>query len=414
VSPALRQLRKRWKTALVAGSVLLLGAGFFIVKKVRSAPSLPTAQASRKEFVDYVEVHGEIKALHSVMIVAPAGAGDMLILKISATGTKVKKGDPVVEFDKSTLQQKLAQDKSALKSAEAAIQQSTASSKLKEEQDLTDVMTSKFDVQSAKMDASKQEILSDIDGKKAVLKVTDTEQKLMENDAKLDADRSSAKSDLASKMKLRDRAAFQVQQDETALEDLTIHAPLDGTFTTMMHWEPTGEVPFKPGDRVYPGAGLAELPDNSTLRVSARVEEAERGRIKIGQPVTLRLDAIPDRTLQGKIDEISPTASMDFTGGWPFPRNFSLGVSITDSDNRVASGMSATVRVAVDRVNDAVVIPVNSVFRKSGHAVAYVLQGSKFVETPIEVARRNSEEAMIAKGISPGDRVALREPPENE
>jgi hypothetical protein len=60
------------------------------------------------------------------------------------------------------------------------------------------------------------------------------------------------------------------------------------------------------------------------------------------------------------------------------------------------------------------VIPVNSVFRKSGHTVAYVLQGSKFVETPIEVARRNSEEAMIAKGISPGDRVALREPPENE
>jgi len=414
VNPKLRRWRARGKTAVVTACVLSLCAGFFIVRKVRSAPSLPTAQAARKEFVDYVEVHGEIKALHSVMIVAPAGAGDMLILKISPTGTKVKKGEPVVEFDKSTLLQKLAQDKSALKSAEASIEQSSASAQLKEEQDQTDVMTSRFDVQSAKMDASKQEILSEIDGKKALLKVTDTEQKLMENDAKLDADRSSAKSDLASKLKLRDRAVFQVKQDETALESLTIHAPLDGTFTTLMHWEPTGEVPFKPGDRVFPGAGLAELPDNSTLRVSARVEEADRGRMKVGQSVTLRLDAIPDRTLQGKVDEISPTASMDFTGGWPFPRNFSLGVSISDTDSRVASGMSATARVAVDRVGDAIVIPVGAVFRKSGRAVAYVLQGSRFVETPIEVARRNSGEAMITKGISPGDRVALREPPEPE
>jgi len=224
----------------------------------------------------------------------------------------------------------------------------------------------------------------------------------------------SAKSDLASKVQLRDRAAYQVKQDEIGLEALTLRAPLDGTFTELMHWEPMGEVAYKPGDRVWPGAGLAELPDNSTLRVSARVEEAERGRMKIGQPVTLRLDAIPDRALQGRIDEISPTASTDFTAGWPFPRNFSLGVSITDKDNRISSGMSATARVAVDSVSDAVVIPLGAVFRKSGRSVAFVLHGSKFVETTIEVVRRNADEAMIAKGISPGDRVALREPSEAE
>jgi HlyD family secretion protein len=407
-----RAISERWKTALLTACVLLVCTGFFIVRKVRSAPSLPTAQAARKEFVDYVEVHGEVKALHSVTIVAPAGVGDLLILKISPTGTKVKKGDTLVEFDKSTLQQKIAQDKSALKSAEAAVEQSVAAAKLKEEQDLTDVMSSRFDVQSAKMDASKKEILSEIDGQKAELKVADTEQKRMENEAKLDADRTSAKSELASKVKLQDRADYQLKQDENALAELTLHAPLDGSFTVLTHWEPTGTVAFKPGDRVWPGAGLAELPDNSTLRVAARVEEADRGRMKIGQPVTLRLDAIPDRTLQGKVDEISPTASMDFTGGWPFPRNFSLGVSLTDADSRVASGMSATARVAVDRVGDAIVIPVGAVFRKSGESVAYVLHGSRFVETRIEVSRRNSEEAMIAKGIAPGDRVALREPPE--
>jgi HlyD family secretion protein len=409
-----RVLRDRWRTAIVTACVLLLGTGFFIVRKVRSAPSLPTASAVRKEFVDYVEVHGEVKALHSVTIVAPSGVGEMLILKIAATGTKVKKGDQLVEFDRSTLQQKLAQDRSALKSAEASIEQSAAASKLKEEQDLTDVMSSRFDLQSARMDASKQEILSDIEGKKALLKVVDMEQKVKENETKLEADRAAGKSDLSSKVELRDRAAWQVKQDETGVGALTLYAPLDGSFTILNHWEPTGMIAFKPGDRVWPGAGIAELPDNSSLRISARVEEAERGRMKIGQPVTIRLDAIPDRSLQGKVDEISPTASMDFGGGWPFPRNFSLGISLTETDSRIASGMSATARVAVDRVGDAVVIPVGAIFRKSGQSVAYVLQGSRFVETPIEVARRNSEEAMIAKGLTAGDRVSLREPPSTE
>jgi HlyD family secretion protein len=412
MTAVLRALSKRWKATLLAASILLLGTGFFIVRKVRSAPSLPTAPATRKEFVDYVEVHGEIKALHSVTIVAPAGVGDMLILKIVPTGTKVKKGDTLVEFDTSGLQQKLAQDKSALKSAEAAIEQSAASAKLKEEQDLTDVMSSRFDLQSAKMDASKEEILSEIDGKKALLKVSDSEQKVKENETKLGADKNSDKSDLASKVKLRDRAAFQVQQDETGVATLTLHAPLDGSFTVLTHWDMNGTVPFKPGDRVWAGAGIAELPDNSTLRVAARVDEADRGRMKIGQQVTVHMDAIPDRNLQGKVDEISPTASMDFNAGWPFPRNFALGVSLTDSDSRLASGMSATARVAVDQVSNAIVIPVGAIFRKSGQSVAYVLRGSRFVAIPIEVARRNSEEAMIAKGIESGDRVALREPPE--
>jgi len=51
----------------------------------------------------------------------------------------------------------LAQDKSALTSAEAEISQARAAAKLKEEQDLTDVMKAKFDTEKAKLDASKQE-----------------------------------------------------------------------------------------------------------------------------------------------------------------------------------------------------------------------------------------------------------------
>jgi multidrug efflux pump subunit AcrA (membrane-fusion protein) len=76
--------------------------------------------------------------------------------------------------------------------------------------------------------------------------------------------------------------------------------------------------------------------------------------------------------------------------------------------------MSATSRIAVDRIADALIIPVGAVFRKSGRSVVYVLRGKRFVETPIEVARRNAEDAMLASGLTPGDRVALHEPPASD
>jgi len=59
----------------------------------RPAVKFPTADVKRKEFIDYLEVKGEIKALRSVVITAPYGAGDLQIMKLAANGAKVKKGD---------------------------------------------------------------------------------------------------------------------------------------------------------------------------------------------------------------------------------------------------------------------------------------------------------------------------------
>jgi len=182
----------------------------------------------RKEFVDYLEIKGEVRAIRSAVIAAPYGAGDLQILRLVDNATKVKKGDFLVEFDATTVKQKLAEDQSAVKSAEAEIQQSRAASRLKEEQDVTDEMTAKYDTEKARMDASKQEILSVIEGEQAKLKLADAEQKQKETEAKLKADRGSAASDRARKQHKHDKAAFQVELDQRALDSLTLRAPLDG------------------------------------------------------------------------------------------------------------------------------------------------------------------------------------------
>lgn len=403
--------RPRHKAAAGAAVVLLGGVGFGAFRMASSAVTIPTAEVQRKDFVDTLGIKGEVKALRSKIIAAPYSAGDLQIVSLVANSAKVKKGDLLVQFDATTMKQKLAQDQSSVKSAEAEINQSQAAARLKEEQDVTDVMNAKYDAEKARMDASKQEILSAIDGEEAKLKVVDAEQTLKGAEAKLKADRASAAADLASKKEKLSQTEFQVRQDETSVASLSLRAPLDGVVALQNHWQPQGSpTPFKPGDRAWPGAAIAELPDPTSLKISARVEEAERGQLKVGQTTEVHVDAVPDRSLAGQVEAISPTASLDFNAGWPIPRNFSVDVALSESDSRLTPGMSATVRVAVAKIPDGIIIPSAALFRKAGRSVVYVQRGSKLEETPVEVSRRNSEEVLLAPGLEPGERVALRDP----
>jgi multidrug efflux pump subunit AcrA (membrane-fusion protein) len=72
--------------------------------------------------------------------------------------------------------------------------------------------------------------------------------------------------------------------------------------------------------------------------------------------------------------------------------------------------MSATFRIEVERFPDAIVIPAEAVFDKGGRVVAYVLAGNRFEERAIDVARRAEGRIMVARGLKPGERLALKDP----
>jgi len=411
VTTPIKQLWIRRKVMVVV-AVLLIGSGVVLgaVRYSNRAPEVSTSEVKRGEFIDSIQFRGEVKAMKSVTISAPAEAGDLQIIKIAADGTQVKQGDVVVEFDKTKTEQDLAQHKSSLKSAQAEIDQAKAQARLTEEEDVTAVKKARFDVETAKLDASKQEIVSKIEGAEANLKVADAEQKLHEVEEKLTADRAVNKATIESKVEASKKAAYDVQRAENALTKMTLPAPAAGMISLISMWHPGGEAPFKPGDRAWPGAPMAELPDISTLRVSARADETERGRLALNETVSAQLDAIPDRQFTGKIEQISTIATIDFSAGWPIPRNFNLVIALDQADARLKPGMTAQLTVVVDRVPDALTIPVEASFQKSGQTVAYVWQGSKFQERVIEVGRRSRDRILVAKGLSVGDRVALKDP----
>ena len=410
----IRQLcsaRNSWVIVVALGaSGALLGA----VHYTSRSPSVPTLVVKRGDFIDSLQFRGEVKALKSVTIVTPAEAANFQFLKIAADGTPVKQGDVVVEFDRTRTEQDLAQYRSALKSAQAEIDQARAQARLTEEDDLTGVMKARYDVELAKLDASKQEVVSKIEGAEAKLKLADAEQKLRELEMKLKSDRTSSQATIQGKIQASQKAAYDVQRAERALTRMTLRAPLAGTISLVAVWHPQGPAPFKPGDTAWPGAPIAELPDISTLRIAARVEETERGRLAPQQTVNVHMDAIADREFSGRIAQISTIATSDFSGGWPFPRDFDLSITLDQTDTRIRPGVTAQLTVVVDKVPNALTIPVQASFQKSGQTVAYVWAGSKFQERAIEVGRRSGDRILVVKGLRPEDRVALADPTAKE
>src|ERR1700751_2693088 len=167
-------------TLLVVGSAGTIAAMHFTTR----ALAIATAEVKLGEFVDSLDIRGEGKALKSVSISAPAEAGDLQVIKIATDGAQVKKGELIVQFDKPKTEQDLAQLRSALKSAQAEIEQARAQARLSEEEDVTAVMKARYDIESAKLEASKQEIVSTTEGQEAKLKLAYAEQKLREAEQK--------------------------------------------------------------------------------------------------------------------------------------------------------------------------------------------------------------------------------------
>jgi RND family efflux transporter MFP subunit len=411
----IRELWLRRKVALIsvlilAGSGVVLGA----VRLSRRPPTVPTYHVERGEFLDSQQFRGEVKALKSLTISAPAEAGDLQIIKLADEGATVKQGDIIVEFDKTKTEQDLAQYRSALKSAQATIEQARAQARLAVEEDKTAVLKAHFDVETARLEASKQEIVSRIDGEEAKLKLADAEQKLREAEAKQESDQALHKATIESTEQASAKAKYDVERAERALTQMGVRAPSAGTVSILQHWAGSNMAVYRTGDKAWPGAAIAELPDASTLRISTRVDETERGRLTLNLPVSVQLNAIPDRQFTGHIEHISEIASLDFSGGWPITRNFTLEILLDQTDSRFKPGITGQVTVVVDHVSNAISIPAQAMFQKSGQNVAYVWSGSQFEEREIQIARRSGDKIMIAKGLREGEQVALRDPTARE
>jgi HlyD family secretion protein len=387
----------------IAGASGVFGRG--------DAMEVPTTAVTRGEFIDYLQVRGEVKAVRSIPLTAPSSAGDLQILELAPNGTNVKKGDVVVRFDPVPVERTHVEKLSELKQAEEEIGKTEAQYRIQEQQAETDLVKARYDVQRAELDAVSNKFLPAVEIEQRKLALASAQARLRQAEQKREALRDIANAEAGSKRQKRDKTRLDVQQAERQLGALQLVTPVDGVVTIMPNWRACCPPPeFKAGDRAWPGQVIADVPDLATLRISARLEEAERGRMQPDQQVIVRADALPDRELTGRIGEISTLARIDFSS-WPPQRNFDLTVQLDQSDPRLRPGMNTSVRVAVDRVRDAVLIPVRAVFEKNGRSVAYVVRArGGWEERLLQITRRGQEQLVVRSGVQPDERVALKDP----
>jgi HlyD family secretion protein len=407
-----RNNRRKILGLIVGLAMVVLIAGVSGVFGRTAAVEVPTTVVVKGEFIDYLQVRGEVKAVRSVPLTVPTtGGGDLQIVELAKNGMNIKKGDVVVRFDPMTVQRTLNDRRSDFKTAEEEIGKTRALYRIHEQQAQTDVTKARYDVQRAELDTVPHEFLSQVEQEQKKLALADAKARLDEAERKLRAWGDIEKAELGSRTQKRDKARFDVEYAERQMGGLEIVAPVDGVVAIMPNWRSCCPPPdFKPGDRAWPGQVIAEVPDLSTLRVTARLEEAERGRMQLGQRVVVRADAVPDKELPGTIGDMSALARVDFSN-WPPQRNFEMIVKLDQMDARLRPGMNATVRVAVDRVADAVLIPARAVFQKNGRSVAYVSRTrGGWDERLVQFARRGQEQLVVRDGVRPGERVALKDP----
>ncbi len=205
--------------------LVLAGSG---VRAGRGSPGKAHAHRSRRyevkrgEFLDSLQFRGEVKALKSVTISAPAEAGDLQIIKVSAEGTAVKPGDVVVEFDKTKTEQDLAQYRSSSEIGGGRNRPGPRAGAPGRRRRQDHGLKARYAVESAKLEASKQEIVSKIEGEEAKLKLADAEQALREAETKQKSDQALNKATIESTEQASKKAKFDVQRAERALAQMSV------------------------------------------------------------------------------------------------------------------------------------------------------------------------------------------------
>jgi multidrug efflux pump subunit AcrA (membrane-fusion protein) len=409
---------KRAAAAVAVVVVLVVGsvAAFARLRHGTAAGSLPTATVARTAFVDYLQLRGEIRPAHSTVLTAPmSGGSDLQIIQLARNGATVRAGDVVVQFDTTLQQRTLEQKQSELKQAESEIDKALAEQRRREQAARTALEQARSAVARARLDLEGADLRPRVEAEHFKLKVADADQTVRELEQKVMAERDAAAADVASARQKREKALFDVRETERLIAGMTIKAPAAGPITVLPNRRAATSVfaqsapEFRAGDRAFFGAQIAELPDLSVINLTCRIDEVDRARIQMGRAVLVRVDALPDRELTGSVQNISLMSRPDFTQ-FPPTRNFDLIVALADNDARLRSGMSATARIELERLNDVLVVPAAAVFQRTGAPTVYQIDGSTVVPRRVSILRRGRDQIAIAGGVQERARIALKDP----
>ncbi|HEY3742575.1 MAG TPA: HlyD family efflux transporter periplasmic adaptor subunit [Bryobacteraceae bacterium] len=398
-----------WSTLAVAA-----GVGFWQFRSVGVTPvEVPVARVRQGDFIISIKTRGEIKAVRSVMITAPQ-VPDLSIVKLAETGRPIHKGDIVVEFDAAQQEQNYLERNTSVRTVDSEAVQTKASHRITNELDGMSKMTAEYNVERAKLEASKAEVISQIEGAKDRIDVGISEGELGQVNTSIDSHRVAQTADLERLEQRKDKYLRDMARTKGYLGSMVLRAPIDGVVNVMPNFRTQGSFgsappPFKEGDKAWTGAQIAEIPDLSAMRIELKLDEVDRGKLQLGMKGTVRVDALPDKELPVDLDWISPIASINWRGAMQ-EKQFPARATLQQLDPRLRPGMSAGAELVLESYPNSILIPIRASVTSNGKPAVYVQKGDGFVLRQIEVGERNDTDLVVLKGLKAGETVALENP----
>jgi RND family efflux transporter MFP subunit len=398
---------------VVLGAAAAYGAYEYFGK---TTVQVPVARARRGEFIISVNARGELRSTGSVILAAPQ-VPNLKIVTLAPAGSEVRRGQVVVQFDAAQLEQNFLDRQSNVRTVDSEIVQLQANHRITDEKDSMDKMTATYNVQRSELEASKAEVISEIQGAKNRIDVDVSKGALGQVETTISSNGAAQQADLDRLGQRKDKAQRDLEQTQSYLSKTVIRAPVDGVINVLPNFRASGQwgstpPPFNEGDTVWTGAPIAEIPDLSEMMIQLELDEVDRGKLQLGQAVKIRVDAIPEREFEATLDWISPIAATVFRGRGSIEKNFPARATLKAVDRRMRPGMSASAEIVIESQPGALMIPARASFVHEGMPAVYVERNGSFEIRAIEVGNRNQGDLVVLGGLEEGARVTLEDPAE--
>jgi membrane fusion protein, macrolide-specific efflux system len=200
-----------------------------------------------------------------------------------------------------------------------------------------------------------------------------------------------------------------------------IQAPFDGTII---------QRGIQPGEVVVPGVtatvegkALLVLADISVLLVKIDLNQIDVARVQRGQKAEITLDALPGKTFSAVVTRVAPAAAVTARGGGQghAPDVFPVEAALDASQDlsAIKPGMTADVRILVDRKSKVLVLPIEAVVTEKGKTFVQAMETSKdgkpsTTRKEIVVGARSDRELEVKSGLAEGARILIKPPAADE
>jgi HlyD family secretion protein len=202
-------------------------------------------------------------------------------------------------------------------------------------------------------------------------------------------------------------ARDRLLQRKVEREDLVVRAPFAGVIS-QRYAEPGAFVAPTTTAAAVAGASSSSIVElSSGLEVEAKVPESDLGRLRLGQPASVRVDAFPDRSFAARIRRISPRAVKQNN-----VNSFEVKLALVEPPTDLRIGMTADVSFQTGQLRADTVVPTVSIVTEDGRpGVLLVGRDRQPKFQPVELGPSSGKDTAILSGIKAGTRVFIDLPP---